>query len=316
MKQIFFLFILFITNGLFSQIEKINANTILNETNLTIKFDLSKITSKTSDIQFVIKNKKGKTIYPLEIQGDLRNVKPGKNKQIICTLNPEDKIKKKYSIDVFVFPAIDSTLIFPKNIKYGFVQSLENKIYYTVKIGKQTWLAENLRTTHFNNGEKINILEDKDLWKTSTTGLALAFNYDSINYKKQGFYYTWQVVNDKRGICPTGWHIPKDSEWKMLSKELKKENVALKLIEKNPNHWKKNEFDTTIQNITGFGALPTGLVKEDGSFQDSYTASYWWSNSLYYAEFSCYFMINPITNKSEHPTGNQNMAMPIRCIKD
>jgi hypothetical protein len=91
--------------------------------------------------------------------------------------------------------------------------------------------------------------------------------------KKQGFYYSWQIVNDKRGICPIGWHVPKDSEWKVLVKELKNEKIGIKLIENNSNHWKNVQIDTVNQNIAGFTSLPSGLMKEDGSFQETYTTS-------------------------------------------
>ncbi len=300
----------------FAQIQSIQTNSILTENELTIKFDLTKTTTKISDVQLVIRNKKGKVIFPLEIQGDLRNIKPGKNKQIICKLNPDDKVKKKYTVELSVFPALDSTVNYPKNIKYGYVLDQENEVYKTVKIGKQIWMAENLRRSHFNTGEKINFTEDKDAWKASPQGIANAYNFDSTTYKKQGFYYSWQIVNDKRGICPIGWHVPKDSEWKVLVKELKNEKIGIKLIENNPNHWKNVQIDTVNQNIAGFTALPSGLMKEDGSFQETYTTSYWWSNSQYFGNFSCYFKIDLNSNKHEHPNGNQNLGMPIRCVKD
>lgn len=315
-SKLLFCFLVLFSTCVLSQNQPLKINAILSENELNIKFDIQKNTSKISDIFVILKNKKGKQIFPIEISGDLRNIKPGKNKQIIAKLNPEDKIKKKYTVEVYLNDALDSTILFPTNIKFGYVVDIENEVYKTVKIGKQIWLAENLRRTHFTNGEKINFTEDKDSWKPSNSGISNAYNFDSTTYKKQGFYYSWQIVNDKRGICPVGWHVPKDSEWKILAKELKNENISQKLIENNTKHWKNVTIDSSIQNISGFTAIPTGFMKEDGSFQDNYSTCYWWSNSQFFGNFSCYFKIDAKTNKHEHPNGNQNMGMPIRCIKD
>ena len=216
-------------------------------------------------------------------------------------------------------PTIDSNNskveVIPKGKYSTPIKDVDGNSYKTVQIGTQIWMAENLRKTHFNNGEKINFTEDKENWKPSNQGVACAYNFDSITYKKQGYYYSWRIVNDKRGICPIGWNVPKDTEWKLLAKELKNDQVPIKLIENNPLHW-KNIIDTTNQNNVGFTAIPSGLVKEDGSFQDVYTTSYWWSNSIFFDIFSCYFKIDLEKQIHDHPNGNQNLGMPIRCVKD
>ncbi len=309
MKIIFYLFLIFLTLPLLGQKYPIQSTNVLLNDELTIQYNLAKLTSKKSDIHLIIRNKNGKIIYPTEITGDIKNVKPNDKLQISCKLNPTEKISKKFSVEISYSVSIDSIENYPSDLAYSYIQDFDNTIYKTVKIGKQTWMAENLKKTHFNNGDPIPIIESKENWKPNNTGLACAFNFDSTNYIKSGIYYTWHVINDKRGVCPSGWHIPKESEWKLLTKELNNENIAHKISE-------NQSLDSSKQNNFGFTAIPSGNVKEDGIFYENKTTSYWWSNSLYYGNFSCYFMIDLKSNGFNHLNGSQNIGMPVRCIKD
>ena len=316
MRYLFVFFFFVSGSNLIGQHLLVPTARTLIDNELTITFDISQNVTLHSDVKVIIRNKKGNIVFPVEITGDLKNLKSGNKKQIICKLNPKDKIKNKFSVVLSINPSLDSTIIYPKDHNYGFVIDQENEIYRTIKIGNQIWMAENLRKTHFNTGEKINFIAEKENLKPSANSFFTAYNFDSLTYKKKGFYYSWQVVNDKRGICPLGWHIPKDSEWKVLAKELKNEKIVFKLTENNSSHWKNIEMDSLNQNSTGFTAIPTGLMKEDGSFKDTYTSCYWWSNSHFYDNFSCYFNIDLKTKNHAHQNGNQNLGMPIRCVKD
>ena len=101
---------------------------------------------------------------------------------------------------------------------------------------------------------------------------------------------------------------------KIFSLELEK--IVFKLAENNSNHWKNIDLDSLNQNSTGFTAIPTGCMNEDGSFKETYTSCYWWSNSHYYQNFSCYFNIDLKSKNHNHLNGSQNIGMPVRCVKD
>jgi WD40 repeat protein len=94
------------------------------------------------------------------------------------------------------------------------------------------------------------------------------------------------------------------------------EKIVFKLAENNSNHWKNIDLDSLNQNSTGFTAIPTGCMNEDGSFKETYTSCYWWSNSHYYQNFSCYFNIDLKSKNHNHLNGSQNIGMPVRCVKD
>ncbi|MFM7671678.1 MAG: FISUMP domain-containing protein [Bacteroidota bacterium] len=93
--------------------------------------------------------------------------------------------------------------------QYGsFKDPRDGRVYKTVKIGSQEWMAENLNTTKFSDGSPI----PKNMWKW--------YNNDKRNGEQYGALYTWYSIKDKRNIAPKGWHIPSPQEWEDLFKYL------------------------------------------------------------------------------------------------
>ena len=143
--------------------------------------------------------------------------------------------------------------------------------YSTVQIGDQCWFAENLCTTTYLNGEAIpQILSNWD-WSITTDG-AMAF-YD--NGPAYGGLYNWFAVDDARGLCPSGWHVPTDAEWTILTDHLGGEFVAGGQIKSNYG-WNGGGNGT---NSSGFSGLPGGYRDELGSFYYAGDFGYWWSSS-------------------------------------
>ena len=137
------------------------------------------------------------------------------------------------------------------------VQDAEGNTYRTVKIGEQVWLAENLRSTKFQDG----------------TSIPSAFipNDDPNKLLTYGRLYDWHDVNDERNICPQGWRVASDEDWKrleltigMAESELDKEgwrgdnDIAIKLKETQPDSWLK-KFDQSKVNQSRFSARPAGV---------------------------------------------------------
>ncbi len=288
---------------------------IFQNDQLIIKYNLILPHTNLQDIQIWAEDRKGRKIIPIEINGDLKNVRPGKNKQVLCMFSPEKKYKKKYKIHIYSFPALDTTILYKNNLTHNYIIDHENNSYRTIRIGKQIWLAENLRVKSFADGTPLTLANYKDEWLPNDKPLYSAVNYDTLRKKYVGYLYNWKVIADNRAVCPTGWRIPKDSEWKLLDKELKNENIVGKLIENNPTHWKGIKLDSVVLNSSGFTAQPTGVINERGEFINLYSSSYWWSSSIYYGNFSCFFTIDAKKNIGEHLNGNQNQGMAIRCIK-
>jgi uncharacterized protein (TIGR02145 family) len=121
----------------------------------------------------------------------------------------------------FIFTAI---LMFGKALfsqQFGPLKDSRNgKVYKTVKIGSQTWMAENLDVSTFLNGDIIPEAQSKEQWKLASQNKQPAWCYYqniTANGKIYGKLYNWYAVNDPRGIAPQGWHVPTDNDWKKLT---------------------------------------------------------------------------------------------------
>ena len=112
------------------------------------------------------------------------------------------------------FEATASTWSCGESITYAGVD------YSTVQIGDQCWFAENLRTTTYLNGDAIPQNPSDGYWSNTTSG-AMAFYQNDLTYQvAYGGLYNWYAVDDARGLCPSGWHVPTDAEWTILTEHL------------------------------------------------------------------------------------------------
>lgn len=207
-------------------------------------------------------------------------------------------------------------------ITYGTMTDQEGNIYKTVTIGSQTWMAENLRTTNYNDGASIpNIIVD-DEWDTLTTGAYCNYNNTTstdtiVTY---GRLYNWHAVNTGK-LAPEGWHVATDEDWNTLTIFLGGENIAGgKLKETGTAHWTSNNTGAT--NEIGFTALPGGYRDYfDGTFCNVGYDCYWWSATEHFDEPNWYrnAWYRRITNTSPtliRTTYYTENGFSIRCVKD
>ncbi len=135
----------------------------------------------------------------------------------------------------------------------GFAQELvldfDGNQYQSIVIGNQVWLQENIKSLHYSDGSEI-----PDV---------VAYNNSESNADTYGRLYTWDaamggsLVEGAQGICPEGWHIPSDAEWRVLENYLGGVSVAGgKLKEAGTVNWRR--FNTGADNASGFTALPGG----------------------------------------------------------
>jgi len=174
-----------------------------------------------------------------------------------------------------VISAVDS-VTFQK--VYKIVTEKDGNIYQTVTIGTQTWMASNLRVTHYRNGESItNLTVDAD-WTGATFAAWCDYSNLAANGTKYGHLYNWYAASDTRNIAPVGWHVATDAEWTTLTTYLGGEGVAGgKLKEAGTLNWASPNTGAT--NETGFSALPGGYRSIDGTFSNVGLYGYWWSST-------------------------------------
>ena len=130
--------------------------------------------------------------------------------------------------------------------------------YSTVQIGDQCWFAENLRTTTYLNGDAIPQNLSAGDWQGTPSGAMTFYN----NGPTYGGLYNWFAVDDARGLCPSGWHVPTDAEWTILTDHLGGEPVAGGQM-KMTYGWLDGGNGT---NSSGFSGLPGGYRYLNGAF--------------------------------------------------
>ncbi len=164
------------------------------------------------------------------------------------------------------------------------VADYDGNLYHTVTIGNQTWLQENLKTTHFANGDVIPNVKDMTAWDALTTGAYCYYNNDAKNGEVYGALYNWYIANDPRGLI-VGYRTPEGQDWNTLSKNYSSRSACgIAMMETGKTHWTNPSMTAT--NSTGFTALPNGGLSADkaskiGLFNYLGSDATFWSSDTY-----------------------------------
>ena len=209
-----------------------------------------------------------------------------------------------------------TTAVFNPNKTYGTVTDIDGNVYKTIVIGNQTWMAENLRTIHYQNGDEIPNVTDNTEWKNLTTGAYCNYNNntDLDTIATYGRLYNWYAVADSCQLAPKGWHVPTISDWDRLIDYLGGDTIASnKLKEIGDLHW-ADPFEST--NSSGFTALPGGwrYLSENTKKMGFYTD--YWAMPQYNATsapFLYLFYFNSFMYRGINYKAN---GYSVRCIKD
>ena len=204
-----------------------------------------------------------------------------------------------------------SIIIFNPNLTYGSVSDNDGNIYKTIEIGTQTWMAENLKTTKYNDNTTIPLVTDNAKWATLSTPGYSWYNNDSITY---GVMYNWYAVSTIK-LCPVGWHVPTDSEWTTLTTYLGGDSIASdQLKETGLTHWLSPNTGAT--NESGFTALPGGYRNYSGIFSNIRSYAYWWSSSEYSSIDTYYRDLYSGYRDVDRSNASKSSGFSVRCLKD
>ncbi len=201
----------------------------------------------------------------------------------------------------------------------GTVTDVDANIYKTVKIGKQWWMAENLKVIHYSNGQIIPNITDSITWTNILHGALCFYENDSLAYASDyGALYNWYAVGSNN-LCPLGWHVPSDAEWTTLETYLGGSDVAGgKMKESGTTHWALNSGAT---NSSGFTALPGGsrVLLFNEPYYFFYYLSYdaiFWSSTAFNAENSKGYVLYYGDNVLTMGLYYSKEGCSVRCIKD
>ncbi len=191
----------------------------------------------------------------------------------------------------------------------------DGNIYKTVKIGTQVWMAENLRTTTYNDGTPIPLVTDTAAWSKLLTPGYCWYNNISNNNIYGALYNCFTISTGK--LAPVGWHVATDEEWTILTTYLGGEKIAgakLKVISKNYWNW-LNEKKST--NESGFTALPAGHRDNNGIFSLFGNGGYWWSSSEYGSTGKVWYRSMDINSSGIfRANNNKKNGHSVRCVMD
>jgi len=158
----------------------------------------------------------------------------------------------------------DPTVVkFNPDVVYGTVTDRDGNTYKTITLDSITWMAENLRASHYQNGDPITVVTDSLKWAALKTEACCSYNNTSSadTLTIYGRLYNFYSVIDARNIAPEGWHVADTSDWRKLMDYLVSQSIAGgKLKEAGIAHW--TEFNTDATNETGFTALPAGYRQD------------------------------------------------------
>jgi uncharacterized protein (TIGR02145 family) len=216
-----------------------------------------------------------------------------------------------------------TTVVFKAGATYGSMTDLNGNTYKTITIGTQTWMAENLRTTKYRNGESISIVNlDSEWGRERTTGACCSYlnTTDKNRIATDGLLYNAYAVNDSRNIAPKGWHVPSAQEWDALVTYLGGADIAGdKMKEVGTLHW--SETYSSVTNASGFSSVPTGGrdYEYQGNFYEQSNSAASYASSTNHPDYdSSIWMYSLYNSIGEVYKGSNNKAgaFAVRLIKD
>jgi uncharacterized protein (TIGR02145 family) len=258
-----------------------------------------------------------------EIKADSLDVQSGLIKNVADPISAQDAATKAY---VDLLESTVASLEAEVEALQG-VKDIDNNRYDIVTIGTQTWMAENLKTTRYNDGTAISLVTNNTDWFTASSngdGAYCWYDNDASNLITYGALYNWYAIdtlsNGNKNVCPIGWHIPTDIEWDILRDYLDPSasantNIAGgKMKEAGFAHWATPNTGGT--NDSGFSGLPGGLRFSVGTFVGIGSFGYWWSSTEYNATDAWYrflYYVNDVVIKYFYSKGR---GFSVRCLRD
>lgn len=202
------------------------------------------------------------------------------------------------------------------------VSDIDGNVYNTIQIGNQTWMAENLKVTHYRNGDSIPSITDDNEWQSTMSGAYCNYDNEENYVVTYGRLYNWYAVNDSRGLAPTGWHIPSDEEWKQLEiylgmSQTEADNTSNRGTDegdklKSTSDWYLGGNGT---NEVSFTALPGGYRYSSGSFGYISYYAFFWSATEYSSSSSWLRRLGYENSGVFRDYINNPYGLSVRCIK-
>ncbi len=224
--------------------------------------------------------------------------------------------------------------------EHSIVMDYDGNVYNTVMIGDQCWMRENLRTTHYSDGT---LIPDGGSTTSTTTGYRYDYATSTIPFAQRGYLYNWAAVmngtsssdanpSGVQGICPTGWHVPSDTEWTQLTDYVSSrsqylcdasDNTSIGKALAAPAWWNSSSADCAVgnnpggNNASGFGAVPAGY-RSGSLFYVAGDLAYFWSATqrASYPDYAFYRYLNYLYAGVYRGYYYKDDGYSVRCLRD
>lgn len=226
------------------------------------------------------------------------------------------------------------------DLTYGTMSDIEGNTYATIDIGGQVWMAENLKVTQYPDGTPITELQDETEWDALTADAQVYCWYanQSDNEDTASVLYTWSaamngmsssdtIPSGIQGVCPDGWHLPSDAEWKVLEiflgmslsdadrSEWRGSDEGVQLKETGYSKWQ--EAPAGGSNLSGFTAVPGGFRSATGTFYNYHQYAAYWSATEQILTDKAYYRALKFDNEQVYRQYNtMSMGFSVRCVQD
>jgi len=214
------------------------------------------------------------------------------------------------------------------------IKDIDGNVYTEIKIGKQVWMVENLRTTKFNDGSSITNITSEEQWNDASRPGYCWYDNDIDNKNTYGALYNWYAV-ESGILCPKGWHVPSDAEWTQLEEYLiangynydgttTSNKIAISLA--NAKGWfasddvgaigNTNTAYDAFRNKSGFSALPGGWRVLSGAFSGIEIYGGWWGSTQKYEDYAWRRSLYYFDSYVDRNLDFKGLGFSVRCMRD
>jgi uncharacterized protein (TIGR02145 family) len=166
---------------------------------------------------------------------------------------------------------------------------------------------------HYANGDPIASHLSSSDWTRTKDGAFSTYKANDLNESIFGKLYNWYAVNDSRGLCPSGWHVPRIEEFEALISLLGGGEIAGGAL-KSKELWRYPNKGAS--NLSGFGAIPAGVRGYFGLYTEVEISSYFWSNTENAGNSAWGCLLSRQDDDAKLNYGSKNYGFSVRCIKD
>ena len=204
----------------------------------------------------------------------------------------------------------------------------DDNCYETVEIGDLEWMSENLKTTHYNNGDAIPNITNNGDWGSLTTGAYSDYDNNPSNSDTYGRLYNWYTVDDERGVCPDGWHVPSDEEYKTLEMYLgmsqsEADDTGYRGTDEgsklagNASLWNNGNLVSNAEfGTSGFNGVSPGYrYLYSGIYYHIGYNGYFWSSTEHSSSSAWYRRLGYYTTNVYRSNANKRSGFSVRCVR-